>query len=136
LFFLQWKDFSNDLTTISLSRNRNKSQRNRKVPVPKYIRENLTKGKDEVNIFSGVEKPFNESYFKRLWKRFKETNKGVEQQITIYSFRHTGAINVYKKSNSIQLLKEVMGHSDIKVSLTYLRGLEVPTIREDDMPMI
>ena len=133
---LKWKDFSDDLTTISLSGNRNKSQRNRIVPVPKYIRENLTKGMDEVNIFSGVEKPFNESYFKTLWKRFKETNKGVEHQVTIYSFRHTGAINVYKKSNSIQLLKEVMGHSDIKVSLTYLRGLDVPTIKEEDMPMI
>ena len=133
---LKWKDFSDDLTSISLSGNRNKSQRNRIVPVPKYIRENLTKGMDEVNIFSGVEKPFNESYFKTLWKRFKETNKGVEHQVTIYSFRHTGAINVYKKSNSIQLLKEVMGHSDIKVSLTYLRGLDVPTIREEDMPMI
>ena len=133
---LKWKDFSDDLTTISLSGNRNKSQRNRIVPVPKYIRENLTKGLDEANIFSGVEKPFNESYFKTLWKRFKETNKGVEHQVTIYSFRHTGAINVYKKSNSIQLLKEVMGHSDIKVSLTYLRGLDVPTIREEDMPII
>ena len=133
---LKWSDFSDDLTTISLSGNRNKSQRNRIVPVPKYIRENLTKGNDEVNIFSGVEKPFNESYFKTLWKRFKETNKGVEHQVTIYSFRHTGAINVYKKSNSIQLLKEVMGHSDIKVSLTYLRGLDVPTISEEDMPMI
>jgi len=31
-------------------------------------------------------------------------------------------------------LKEVMGHSDIKVSLTYLRGLDVPKIREEDMP--
>ncbi len=133
---LKWKDFSDDLTTISLSGNRNKSQRNRIVPVPKYIRENLIRGNNEVNIFSGVEKPFNESYFKTLWKRFKETNKGVEHQVTIYSFRHTGAINVYKKSNSIQLLKEVMGHSDIKVSMTYLRGLEVPTIREEDMPMI
>lgn len=133
---LKWKDFSNDLTTISLSGNRNKSQRNRIVPVPKYIRENLTRGKDEANIFSGVEKPFNESYFKTLWKRFKELNKGVEYQVTIYSFRHTGAINVYKKSNSIQLLKEVMGHSDIKVSLTYLRGLEVAELKEEDMPMI
>ena len=37
---------------------------------------------------------------------------------------------------SIYLLKEVMGHSDIKVSLTYLRGLDVPTIREEDMPML
>ena len=29
-----------------------------------------------------------------------------------------------------------MGHSSIKVSLTYLRGLEVPELTEDDMPII
>jgi len=29
-----------------------------------------------------------------------------------------------------------MGHSSINVSLTYLRGLEVPELNEDDMPMI
>jgi integrase len=131
---LKWKDFSNDLKTISLSGDRNKSQRNRIVPVPKYIRDNLVKGKDEINIFSGVEKPFNECYFKTLWRRFKKQNNSIGKDITIYSFRHSGAINVYKKSNSIHLLKEVMGHSDIKVSLTYLRGLDIPKIKEIDMP--
>jgi len=29
-----------------------------------------------------------------------------------------------------------MGHSFIRVSLTYLRGLEVPELNEEDMPMI
>ncbi len=29
-----------------------------------------------------------------------------------------------------------MGHSSINVSLTYLRGLEVPELTEGDMPMI
>jgi len=29
-----------------------------------------------------------------------------------------------------------MGHSSIKVSLTYLRGLEIPELNEEDMPMI
>ena len=28
-----------------------------------------------------------------------------------------------------------MGHSSINVSLTYLRGLEVPELNEEDMPM-
>ncbi len=119
-----------------MSGNRNKSQRNRIVPVPKYIRENLIKGKDEVNIFSGTETPFNSYYFNALWTQFKAHKCNLDKDVTIYSFRHTGAINVFKKSNSIYLLKEVMGHSDIKVSLTYLRGLEVPSIREEDMPMI
>ena len=29
-----------------------------------------------------------------------------------------------------------MGHSYINVSLTYLRGLEVPELNEEDMPKI
>lgn len=29
-----------------------------------------------------------------------------------------------------------MGHSSIKVSLTYLGGLEVPELTEEDMPVI
>lgn len=133
---LKWKDFSDDLTFISLAGDRNKSQKNRIVPVPKFIRDTLIRGNDEVNIFSNTETPYNEYYFKTLWRRFKTLKKIIIKDITIYSFRHTGAINVFKKSNSIHLLKEVMGHSDIKVSLTYLRGLDIPKIKEDDMPKI
>ena len=29
-----------------------------------------------------------------------------------------------------------MGHSSLQVSLTYLRGLEVTELTEDDMPMV
>jgi hypothetical protein len=29
-----------------------------------------------------------------------------------------------------------MGHSSINVSLTYLRGLEIPQLTEDDMPVV
>jgi hypothetical protein len=29
-----------------------------------------------------------------------------------------------------------MGHSSINVSLTYLRGLEIAKLKEEDMPMV
>jgi hypothetical protein len=29
-----------------------------------------------------------------------------------------------------------MGHSSINVSLSYLRGLELPELKEEDMPMV
>ena len=41
---LTWSDFSDDLKYIHLSGNRNKSGRNRIVPVPSYIRDILVKG--------------------------------------------------------------------------------------------
>ena len=33
-------------------------------------------------------------------------------------------------------LQKAMGHSNLQVSLTYLRGLEVAELKEEDMPSI
>ena len=38
--------------------------------------------------------------------------------------------------HSITKLQKAMGHSSINVSLTYLRGLELPELKEEDMPNI
>ena len=51
---LKWSDFSDDLSYIHLSGQRNKSGRNRIVPVPTYIRDILVKGEPHHNIFSGT----------------------------------------------------------------------------------
>jgi len=53
---------------------------------------------------------------------------------TLYSFRHTGAIKVFEKTGSLQKLQQVMGHSDMKVSLGYLRGLEIRQLNVEDLP--
>jgi integrase len=37
--------------------------------------------------------------------------------------------------SSIELQK-AMGHSSISVSLTYLRGLDIAELKEEDMPMV
>jgi len=57
-----------------------------------------------------------------------------EPDQTLYSFRHTGAIDIYKLTGSIEKLKTAMGHSNIIVSLTYLIGLDVAELQEADMP--
>ena len=95
-----------------------------------YIRKELTRGDVNNNIFTDTSKPYNNSYFKGVWRRFKNTIPSVEQGITLYSFRHTGAIEVYKRTGSLSKLQKAMGHSSINVSLTYLTGLEVPKLNE------
>ena len=85
---LTWSDFSDDLTYIHLSGNRNKSGRNRIVPVPPYVREILVKGERHYNIFSGKHQPLNQDYFKTLWSRFKRQTNTFEQGKP-YSFRHS-----------------------------------------------
>lgn len=131
---LKWGDFTGDLSHIRLSGDRNKSGRNRIVPVPSYIKEVLKRKEDQLNIFSGMENPYAPDYFKGLWRRFKSRSKLLEDNQTLYSFRHTGAIDVFKRTGSIEKLKSVMGHSSLLVSLTYLRGLDVSKLEEADMP--
>ena len=46
---------------------RNKSGKNRIVPVPYYVQENLLKKNKDLNIFSGTQKAYSEDYFKGLW---------------------------------------------------------------------
>ena len=133
---LTWSDFSDDLKYIHLSGNRNKSGRNRIVPVPSYVRQLLVKGEPHHNIFSGKPQPLNQDYFKTLWSRFKRQSNTLEQGQTLYSFRHTGAIEIFKRTGSLTKLQKAMGHSSINVSLTYLRGLEVAELTEEDMPMV
>jgi len=133
---LTWSDFSDDLKYIHLSGNRNKSGRNRIVPVPTYIRELLVKGETHHNIFSDRPQPLNQDYFKTLWSRFKRQSSTLEQGQTLYSFRHSGAIEIFKRTGSITKLQKAMGHSSINVSLTYLRGLEIAELKEEDMPMV
>ena len=93
-------------------------------------------GESNYNIFSGMPLPYNADYFKSLWSRFKTQTNILEQAQTLYSFRHSGAIEIFKRTGSITKLQKAMGHSSINVSLTYLRGLEVAELVEEDMPMI
>ena len=133
---LRWCDFDDNLTQISLPGYKNKSGRNRVVPVPNYVRKLLVKGELHHNIFSDEEKPFNRDYFKTLWARFKKVSTVTEDNHTLYSFRHSGAIEIFKRTGSLTKLQRAMGHSSLQVSLTYLRGLEVTELKEEDMPMV
>ena len=42
---------------------------------------------------------------------------------SLYSFRHTGAIDVYQKTHDPYKVQQMMGHSSLVVTLTYLRSL-------------
>ena len=133
---LKWDDFSNDLHQINLSGDRNKSGRNRIVPVPEFVREFLSGGRADHNIFTNAPQSRNTDYFKTLWGRYKRQSLLLEKGQTLYSFRHSGAIEIFKRTGSLTKLQKAMGHSSLNVSLTYLRGLEVAELTEEDMPMV
>ena len=133
---LKWGDFSDDLSFINLSGSRNKSKKNRIVPVPDFIKDELTPTLLCDNIFSHLDKPFNISYFKTLWYKYKIQSKLIEENQTLYSFRHAGAIDIFKRTGSLQKLQAAMGHSSLLITTTYLRGLEVCELNKEDMPVL
>ena len=79
---------------------------------------------------------FNEDYFKILWSRFKKKCPEIRKHTTIYFFRHSGAIEIFKRTGSLHNLQRAMGHSSLNVSLTYSRGLEITELKEEDMPKV
>ena len=136
---LRFSDFNNDYTILSLGGDRVKSKRNRILPVPQIVREEIKLRASKIteidtNLFSLKVKEHQEDYFKGLWTKFKKQSESLDSKHTLYSFRHTGAINIFEKTGSLVKLQQAMGHSDMKVSLTYLRGLEVSQLDLEDLP--
>ncbi|WP_423149717.1 tyrosine-type recombinase/integrase [Rubrolithibacter danxiaensis] len=122
--------FKKDFTEIHLSGDENKGGKVRVVFIPDYVRKVLLERfkniSPNVNLFTLTTQVFNEYYFSTAWKRMwhKMLKKGLVQvNQTPYSFRHTAAVNVYKKTKDIHLLRELLGHSDMIVTMKYLRGL-------------
>lgn len=116
---------------IYLSGDENKGKRIRVVHIPDYVYAELVpymKACQDANsyLLTGSEWLLNNDYFKTQWSRAKkklaELNLIQENQ-TLYSFRHTGAVNSYRKTKDIHILQQLLGHSNMIVTLKYLRGL-------------
>ncbi|RFZ81151.1 hypothetical protein DYU05_20555 [Mucilaginibacter terrenus] len=123
-------DFKKDDTEVHLSGEGNKGGKVRVVYIPEYaqtvIKPILEGLKRNENIFSLKKEPFNESYFNTAWSRAYKRMYAlglIYEDQTIYSFRHTAAIEVYQKTKDVYLLQKLLGHSSILVTLKYLRSL-------------
>lgn len=124
------KHFKANNTEIHLEGNENKGGRVRVVFVPDYVRAELEQvlnqiGRDD-NIFSLVKEPFNDSYFSKQWSREKKkllSHGLIFPKQTLYSFRHTAAIDVFRRTKDVYMVQKIMGHASVLVTLKYLRSL-------------
>jgi len=130
---LRKEQFNTELTQITLSGSENKSANIRTVYIPSYVKDELKNRLSKLtcgdyNVISLAQVPFNEFYFSTQWNRMKKNliEKGlIKPNQTIYSFRHSAAVDIYIRTKDLYLLKELLGHSDMLVTLKYLRGLGV-----------
>ncbi|WP_018611894.1 tyrosine-type recombinase/integrase [Segetibacter koreensis] len=128
---LKRKHLDDNCSIITLGGDENKGKRIRIIRVPSYVQEELLK-RDvssfglNTYIFTGTEDKFNKDYFKTAWGRIRRLLMGeglLKENQTIYSFRHTAAVEVYLKTKDPFRVQKAMGHSTLSVTLTYLRSL-------------
>lgn len=128
---LKLRHFADNYSQIQLAGSENKSKRVRTVYIPEYVKSELVLRlsgiiDQDVNIFTLTHDVYNPGYFNVMWTQAKEkmVNLGIlEPKQTIYSFRHTAAINVYRKTKDLHVLQQLLQHSNMMVTLNYLRGL-------------
>lgn len=128
---LRLRHIVKDFTQIQLSGSENKSKRVRTVFIPlslqPILKQHLQHVTDEeANIFTFTRVSYGVGYFNVMWLKAK--SKMIKLGIittnqTIYSFRHTAAINVYQKTKDLHILQQLLQHSNMIVTLNYLRGL-------------
>jgi integrase len=136
-------DIQDSQNVISLGGKANKGGRVRTVFMPSYVQEALQKHDvlslgNTVNIFTRCCDVYNACYFNTAWSRIKEdlVNDGIiSEEHTLYSFRHTAAINMYMKTKDLYKLQQAFGHSSMTVTLTYMRSLGlVNNLEAEDAP--
>jgi integrase len=120
--------FKKDFSEIHLSGDENKGGKVRVVSVADYIREEIVSRlsglPEDTNIFSLHRIPHNQYYFNTAWTRvWENAEMKLKKNETIYSFRHSAAVHVYRKTKDIHIVQQLIGHSDMIVTLKYLRGL-------------
>jgi integrase len=138
--------FNEQLTMISMDGDEVKSRRLRVVPVPSYIREELCR--QNINnlpathsIFTKrLKVPKSEEYFGTIWKRVKRKllkDNVITENHTLYSIRHTAAVSLFRRTQDLSKLSQLMGHADVNVTLVYLKSLGVLlNISENDLPTL
>lgn len=94
-------------------------------------------------IFSpdGGARTFSEDYFKRAFTRLKSIlllRGQITLDQTLYSVRHTAACVFYENTKDVEELQRLMGHSDLKTTLGYLRSLGIfrRQINVEDLPKL
>jgi integrase len=59
----------------------------------------------------------------------KSVSKRAGVKFHLHQFRHTFAVNFLKSTNNIAHLMQLLGHKDIRMTMTYLRCLPTEGMR-------
>jgi integrase len=78
----------------------------------------------QIKIVKQLTKTINK-YMKRI-----ATQLGITKSVTTYHARHSFATILKRSGAGIEMISELLGHSDVKVTENYLDGFEKEQIKE------
>lgn len=82
----------------------------------------LQKNPDQYLIGAGTQ-PMNEKQFWKKNKAVLTALKFTDREYTVYSYKHSGAIALYRQTKDILLVQRMMRHRTVQETQTYLRDL-------------
>ncbi len=136
LLLLQIRDIDMERKVLTVRAENSKIPRTRIIPlhahVCMYLKDYLKERRHYSTAFLFVSRYKDQrlSYdgLDLLVKKIKATSR---IKFHLHQFRHTFAVNFLKSSNNVVKLKQLMGHSDIRMTLVYLRCLPTHEMRAD-----
>jgi integrase/recombinase XerD len=128
LLGLELSDLDFDTKLIKIRAETSKSKKSRIIPMNheliSYLEDYLIFRKEytckSLWISTTLDRPFTQHGAKHL---IELISKETKVNCHLHRFRHTFATNYYKRTHDLVGLKSLMGHSSLKMTLTYLRSL-------------
>lgn len=92
------------------------------IPLQQMVLEEFSylKVKEKNDFVFGEVNPF---YFSTRWGKHVKKAYPLKENQTLYSIRHTAAVEMYHKTKDVALIQRMMHHSSMEVTIGYLRSL-------------
>jgi hypothetical protein len=120
--------------TIFIPSDRSKNDKGEHIPIPQGLEQLIQRYKlrsypPDYYVFTlknePGETPTGVNYFYKRHKAILTKLKMTDQHYTVYSYKHTGAINLYNATLDIELVRRHCRHHHAAQTATYLRKLGV-----------
>lgn len=90
-----------------------KGSDSREVPISKSLYQELKKLSEKDASGKGRPFPVTYQWVKKMWREVRPSSKGL------HAFRHTFAVQLYRRTKDLKLIKTVLGHSSILNTMIY-----------------
>lgn len=132
---LEWDDIDLENKILYIknkAKHRTKTRKSRQVPLHQKLEAALRQRQEKIDgkyIFPSPNK--NGRPVTTLLKKFTQVRNslGIDPVKTLHSFRHAFATHLQKKGVHIEIVQELLGHSDIRMTRHYQK-VDLSTLRE------